>query len=269
MLYNPSTASYQIATQSQAEAGTDNTVLMSPLRSRQLIDKLISPNTLLLIDDFCGGNNTNGSIGELGWTITPKQGPFTCGYSFSQSSFPAGNSGALGALRATTSNILGDGGSFSLQYGSAHQFWPGNSGWDMRWRIQLEQTTNMILRIGFLNDNNPAYNGTPGRGFYFRYSTLASDTNWMAVKTTGSVESVTSMGVAPTTNYVMLRIRRPNGGTTTYFSIDGGTEVGLTSTGGPSTSEACHALIALFTNAASSVAFKIDRFSLIWEGINR
>lgn len=135
----------------------------------------IDPNTIEIRDDFIGGTNTAGQVGQLGWTTTNIVGTPTFGYQAS-TLYPN-----QGIYRITSSAVSGVGGSMYTAGSfvqSTNSF--NKNSWDSFFVFKLNNTTGIRFRLGFSSaigniedsanaiwlryDTNPVYNDT---GFYY------------------------------------------------------------------------------------------------------
>ena len=177
-----------------------------------------APNkdVVLVEDDFLGGTNTSGQVGQNGWNFGAIAGTNT----LSQSIVAEANH--YGIAKLTTG---------SAAAGNGIAMWLGNSAitllnldttiWDMFCVFQLGQTTATRFRAGFHNENASVL-GSGGN--FLRYDTNATyaDTNFKYECRNLSTSTVVDSGIAADTNWHTLRMRSTGG--TINFSLDGGVE---------------------------------------------
>ena len=177
-----------------------------------------APNkdVVLVEDDFLGGTNTSGQVGQNGWNFGAIAGTNT----LSQSIVAEANH--YGIAKLTTG---------SAAAGNGIAMWLGNSAitllnldttiWDMFCVFQLGQTTATRFRAGFHNENASVL-GSGGN--FLRYDTNATyaDTNFKYECRNLSTSTVVDSGIAADTAWHTLRMRSTGG--TINFSLDGGVE---------------------------------------------
>jgi len=162
------------------------------------LDNGIDARRVKMEEWFCGGDAYNGTVytvGELGWRGFAGTGanfakvsgdfPTPCGEQL-QSGTTVGQSSELGM------------GSFIGALGN-HT----DKAWHIVWVFSLSSTANVVFRCG-ISDNQQIFSA--GNGFFLRYSTNASDTNWTYDDFHGAIESVLSSGVAADTNIHTLHM---------------------------------------------------------------
>lgn len=160
---------------------------LTPAAGPQPYDRCDSKTAVCLKDEFWGGVDVTGSIGEIGWNLN--------GGSISACAGIVGDPGCY-ALSTTTSS--GNVASIYTQ-GSANVFAPGS--WDITWRVQLGQVdANTTVHIGMQDSVTTV---TPTNGSYFQR--LDADTNLFCVTRAAGVETRTDSGIAATTNTITLR----------------------------------------------------------------
>lgn len=94
--------------------------------------------------------------------------------------------------------------------------------------FSITPTTNVRVWTGIGGALENATD-TPTQGCWFRYSTSASDTDWMCVTANGSTQTIIDSGVPADTNFHTFQIDYTNPGTSCKFYIDG-TLVGTSTT---------------------------------------
>ncbi len=172
------------------------------------------------VDDFLTGSNETGEIGVLGWSFT--NGTITAANSVQN------HPGLIRRANGTTANQIAS-------------LYLGNSAAQVSFRFDEfdEQTwifrefaagvTDLTVRIGMFADvaGNPS-----SHGVYLEL--LPADSNWFFVSRSASVQTRVDSGVAArTTGWIKIKIRRIDA-STVGFSINGGSEVTITSNIPPS-----------------------------------
>ena len=113
---------------------------------------------------------------------------------------------------------------------SVGQFNPTTALFDIQVAFKLAATTNTAMFIGLMANNAqatiPATNASTFIGL--RYDTSVPDSNYMWGAMGGSAGALTSSGIAADTSWHRFRMRAAVAGTV-LFSLDGGTEVAVSS----------------------------------------
>lgn len=203
-----------------------------------------------LQEEFSTGSNANGSVGALGWA-------FSGGTITMQTS----EAGRPGIIRRDTGATINTNATLSARFTAGAGSFHANDTFDVVWIVRVNTVdANTQVRAGAGNDitANP-----PNDGVYFEK--LAADTNWFSVTRSGGTQTRTDMGVAVTTGWVRLRVRRSSG-SAIAFSIDGGAETTHT-TNIPGTAQMPGAQI--FNTAAASKTIDYDYFDLLITGLSR
>ena len=227
------------------------------------VSDLFLDHTIATLDeDFIGGTNTDGMIGQLGWRLYNIAGT-------SSSVYIAGTSAHPGQFQFASGAASGNGGVVTLLGSSQMVFEIGSAAWELRIAFKLNQTTLTRFRLGMNNDHTTI---DGWRGEYLRYDTSNGDTNFMfVVRDGGGGETATSSGVAVDTNWHTLRIRTITPGSYVYamsLSTNGGafsSEVQVTNTnlvGGQT-----RAIMGIIGNDATAAAksFVLDAVKLRWQ----
>jgi hypothetical protein len=200
-------------------------------------------------DTFAGQNTTSNQIGDLGWAASNGS---TVAPSAPDTGYPGGIS------RSTTSTIS------TVATTTLHALpglFLGSETFDCIIVVKLDQTdSDTTARFGLAGNNisNP-----PTRGIYFEK--LAADTNWFRVTRNASTETRTDTGVAASTSYLKLRIRRVDG-SNVGFTVNAGSEVNQ-SANVPTTS--LFPFLQIVNAAAVAKLFTINYFELRLTGLTR
>jgi len=158
---------------------------------------------------------------------------------------------STGAVAGNTAGVTSPNDSiFQLQYSPSMYF-----------KIKTGSAiTTQRIWIG-MNPSSASNSDTAPDDFIgFRYSSVFPDTNWVFVRKAGAatqVEVDTGVPVTADTVYTFT-VRYQHSGTTIFYSIDGGAEVGYT-TDIPSVTLNYGYEAVIFTTAAFSVHFKITQ----------
>lgn len=204
-------------------------------------------------EDFIGGSTSTLTVGEYGWQITG---------SATVPVYLAAEAGAPGILRRDTSSTSGVVAVLALgASGSGTGIHPSDT-FDLTWRIRLNTNdTDTTVRAGL---NCGATSGDPpADGIYFEK--LAADTNWFRITRASSTETRTSHGVAVSTSFVKMRIRRKDGSTIS-FSINGGAEADVTTN---ITTAGCRPFTHIKNSAAAAKTLDHDYFYMLVSGLSR
>lgn len=165
--------------------------------------------TAWIHEEFMSGDDSQGSIGELGWEFSAAGGTLT------NSNGEENHPGLLSlATGATTGNaiypFIGSGTALDID---------GDDDFDCRWIARLNTgTANTTYRIGLADDL-----GEPGlsNGAFFEKET--ADTNWFRVTESGGTQTRTDTGIAVSGNFDRFRVRRIDA-STIGFTINANTE---------------------------------------------
>lgn len=268
-----------LASASDVTTGTNNNKAVTPagvqvalaagvVTPTALAQNLISPTYFSIRDDFFHpSSTTSGSIGALGWTITGSTGAAVTGQSLD---YP--NPGVIRLTTGGTSNF--DAGLAVNQPSATGPINLMAQNFDSYFVVRVSGTTNIDTKIGFAASGgsgtlNEA--GSAGRGVFFRYRSSLGDTGWTAmvhgwsgteIIQTGSV----SMAMPSSSSFQTLRIRQITA-TTVGFSVNGGTQVVMSSTVGNLDPRRPSIAVSTGTNAAAHV--DVDFFSLGLSGLAR
>lgn len=199
-------------------------------------------------DEFGSGGITAGNIGQLAWANVA--GTVTV---------PSSNAPNVGVIQLATTTALGGFVNISLANTTNAVF--GNLGaqtnWELRFIFKVSSAVTQVFHLGLTNNNTLSTNNPIG--IYLRLDTDApnSDATWKFVCRDATSTTATSSGIAPDTNFHLLRIRSTTAGTI-LFSLDGGSETAiasnvLTVTVGP--------FAMLETRAAATKNLQLDLFS--------
>jgi hypothetical protein len=150
--------------------------------------------------------------------------------------------------------------------------------WDSSWVVLLKTITSVQSRIGYFTSLNTA--AAPTTGFYGRFDTTMSDTQYKGCVTVASTESCTTLGggIAPDgATYVRFRIRQVSGttiGISLYIAgVLQGTEAtfcasGCTVTVTPPTSAMVPGAI-IVTAATAAATLNLDLWAFQMTGLTR
>ena len=202
--------------------------------------------SLKIQDDFCGGSNSSGAIGTMGWVT----GGGTFSYQVSESNHPC-------IVRKTTSAASG---TFSFLYlNSVHaSLLPGPV--DMTYVYRLNSNdANTTCRIGAMALINIA----PTDGIYIEKKD--ADTNWFVVTRASSTETRVDSGVAISTGWFTFRIVRTNSASVAFYI--NGTLVSTSTTNIPSAGLTIGAQIV--NSAAADKSFDLDYAEVTMSGLSR
>jgi len=219
--------------------GSDIQTRTSPLYPYQ--------SSIALQDDFISGNNTNGTVGALGWIVNG-----------GSTTLIASVAGRPGLLRKDTTAASGTIAQFSM-YSSASAIDPGLPH-ILTWVFRLNTNdANTTIRIGMANalTSNP-----PADGIYIEK--LDADTNIFCVTRAGGVQTRTDSGVAVNTNFNTMVYTRNSSGVT--FRVNG-QNVCTHTTNIPTTF--INPGLHIVNSAAASKTIDIDYFEIQVFGLSR
>ncbi len=165
------------------------------------------PSVVTLQDHFMTGATTNGTIGDLGWSVS--------GGSLTLVNAEAGHPGIVRRGTGTTSGTI-----TSIQLRSSSTSMRMDDTFDLRWGIRVGTVdANTRVRAGTM------FQPTADPSSFGAYlEKLTTDTTWFTVTRASDVETRTNTGVTVGSDWITLRIRRIDG-TTVGFSINNGTEI--------------------------------------------
>ncbi len=207
------------------------------------------PTTLYLEDHFASGTSVSGQIGQLGWVATG-------GVISSQVAEP-GYPGITRRDTGTTSGTL-----TSLATRTAAGVLAFAEAFDVRFVLRLnEPDAELRARAGVASaiGSDP-----PASGTYFEK--LGPDTTWFIVTRSGGTETRVNTGVAVSTAWVTLRVRRLSAGSI-GFTINANAEQVIT-TNVPVTGTANVGLHIINVTAVSRT-LDIDWFDMNVTGLVR
>ncbi len=220
------------------------------------------PSVAVVFDDFWNSNSSNGTIGQLGWSLS------TIG-SAPVVTYQAASANHYGVITLGTNAgaTAGQGGSLTLSASVTNGSFfnlGGHDGWDSYFICHPGQLTNIRTRCGFFLDHTTI---PPQTWMGIRYDTNATygDTNYVYECCTAGTctPGVTGQSVSATV-FQTFRIRRPAG--TVLMSVDGGAEVSLASNC-PTGQLTAGFQIATDTNAAKTLF--IDYWAFRETGLGR
>jgi hypothetical protein len=227
------------------------------------VSDLFLDHTIATLDeDFIGGTNADGEVGQLGWRLFIISGTNSTAYLTGSATNP-------GQFQFACGTSSGNAGCMALAGSSLFALSVGSAAWEMRITFKLNQITLTRFRLGLSNDIGTV---DSWRGEYLRYDTSNGDTNFMfVVRDGGGGETATSSGVSVDTNWHTLRIRTITPGSYIYgmsLSTSGGafsSEVQVTNTnlsGGLT-----RGIVGIIGNDATAAAksFVLDAVKLRWQ----
>ena len=218
--------------------GSDYSTRQSPLYPYR--------NSIFLQDDFIGGTNTTGNIGQLGWSISAGTMALT-----------ASSTDHFGVYRMDTTAVIN---TLARVFMTLPTFTPMNVPHNEIYVIRLNQVdANTTARFG---DSDGFGANPPTNGIYFER--LTTDTNWFGVTRSGGTQTRVDTGVAADTNFHTFQFNVSSANVD--FLVDN-TLTGSSTTNIPTVG----ALMGFFlTNtAAASKTMDIDYFQIIFSGMNR
>lgn len=219
--------------------------------------EMISPpvadplTTVDLVEDFIGGTNTSGEIGDKGWLWANG----TIASVIAEANHP-------GILRRDTTATISTTAYLTLRAGTGIGHLLASMMFDITWVFRLNTNdADTRMRIGLSDD--PAVDA-PTNAIYLE-KTLA-DASWFGVCRAASVESRTAALGAVDTGWHKIRIRRIDA-TTVGFILDAGAEATL-ATNVPN-AVAVQPSSHIFNNAAAVKTIDYDFFRMKIVGLVR
>jgi len=176
-------------------------------------DLFIQEDIATIYEDFIGGTNTDGSIGNLGWRIYSTAGT-------SAQTYISGELNHPGIFRIASGIVSGNGQQMCLAGSSVMTFGDPTSGaLYERTIVRMNAATSVRMRLGFGNGTSAAAT----RFFGVRFDTTQGDTNFMAVayNADGTENDAVSLGVAADTAWHKFDIERVSN-TSIRARCDGG-----------------------------------------------
>lgn len=245
----------EFASQAEAEAGTENTKTMTPLRTAQAIRSItIDRSRVAFEEDWIGA--TSAGSGHRSWTSRAILSGATSTYNAGDADHPAA------AEIRTGTGSSGNGYSIQLTPGNADNWFDTSKVFDNTWIFRF--TTSIAAtkaRIGFANSGS----GEPTDGVWVRYD-VGTDTNLTFVCRNSSTETTVDTGVPPVLNtWYRVRIRH-TGDSAIKFTLDSGTEESI-ATNIPTT--LLRPSFILTNSTTTEVRINIDYMSLVIEGLSR
>jgi len=202
---------------------------------------------IALQDEFQGGVNTNGTVGQLGWIVS---GGTTTNLS-SETANP-------GLIRKATTAVSGTFAQLSLA-SSGNNIDPA-SPHSIAWITRLNTNdANTTVRYGAFTSTTSA----PANGIYIEK--LDADTNWFCITRAGGVQTRTDSGVATSTSFTRFSYTRNSSGV--MFSINNSTNVCTHTTNIPTSF--LNPAVQITNSSAADKTTDIDYFQLIISGLNR
>jgi hypothetical protein len=194
------------------------------------------------VDDFLGGSNETGEVGELGWNFT--NGSMTALSELQNHP---------GVYRRTGSATANQVCAFRLHGNLAFRFDEFHAT-TIIFKETLA-TTDATWQIGILSTFTSL---TQTHGCYLEV--LPADANWFFVTNNGTSPHRVDSGVAQSTGWIKIRIRRVSS-TIVAFSINGGAEVQL-STNIPDAADAFDVGVCSANTSTTARVIDLDFWSL-------
>lgn len=205
-------------------------------------------STIALQDEFCTGTNSNGNIGDLGWSSAG-----TISTTTGTADHPCLYRVNTGSSSATTAAIHF---AVSVSYSPTYAH-------SLIWQVRLNTNdANTTTRFG---EANSVLGAPPDDGIYFEK--LDADTNWFCVTRAATVQtgSRTDSGVAVSTNFIEFGISRNSSGVT--WTINGAPVCGTHTTNIPTVMVGAYGYI--INSAAAPKTFDADYFQFMQSGLSR
>ena len=159
---------------------------------------------VVFFDDFVGGTNASGDVGENGWSFSASGGSMFAGADLGRpgsrtlrTNTTAGNRIGLSTLAVT---ILINGGEI-LEIGA-----------------KLSAAATSIVRLGFGDTYNSA--NFPTDGIWFEFNTDSSATNWHIGASAGGTKTFTQTSKTADTNWHRYKIKVSDDASSASFYID-------------------------------------------------
>lgn len=154
-----------------------------------------------LYDEFMGGENTNGTIGSLGWNVHDIGGASTITLN---PTTPTAVADRPGVLAVATPAIASQGTTLALAKSNNASMVIG-AGHTMKTAVAVGSTTNQVLRVGLHSQTTTSTQ--PVSGVWWE-ADPAADTNWRYCHGNGTTATCASSGIVITANsWVRLEIR--------------------------------------------------------------
>jgi hypothetical protein len=164
-----------------------------------------NPSTdLALVDDFLGGVNTTGNLGQLGWSFTNGTYAAVNGVTNHPGIFNLSQANVVARLR-----LGGNSSDTGVSFSTADNY-------DMNFVVRPNggSIANTIKRIGMMDN---ASGNPPANGIYFEYSTTAGDTTWQCVTRSGGTQTRTNSTITVASGtWANLRVKK-NGANVDFY----------------------------------------------------
>lgn len=187
---------------------TDNTFVLTDSTTGAAVWSKINndnPSTdLNLVDDFLGGVNTTGNLGQLGWTFTNGTYTAVTGVTNHPGIFNLSQNNVVARLR-----LGGNSSDTGVSFSTADNY-------DMNFVVRPNggSVANTIKRIGMMDN---ASGSPPSNGIYFEYSTTAGDTTWQCVTRSGGTQTRTNSTITVASGtWANLRVKK-NGSNVDFY----------------------------------------------------
>jgi hypothetical protein len=230
------------------------------------------PTVSFTQEDFIGGRNSDGTIGNFGWRFTAiGTTPIIVGIS------PVAPQAGVIQLSTAAGATAGQGGSMGLDsvitpVGNLASNLVGTVGWQVQWIFKLGQTTATRFRCG-LDSLQSALVGL--NGLHLRYDTNASfgDTNFMFESLVGGVATSVDSTIPVDTNWHRVKITSTTAGTAIFTLYDSGGVLQSTKTLAISFNDASafgtSLFVAIGTDATAQKSVQLDYASMYLTGLAR
>lgn len=193
--------------------------------------------TMDMFEDFCGGSNTNVTIGSWQWALSNGQGSF-----LTESNRPCVFQRSTGSSSGTQAQMYAP--------NDADGWFYITDSWTIDWSVRLNTNdANTTVRVGLSCGSLLIQ---PAAGAYFEK--LDGDTNWFRVSRASSTETRQDTGTATGTGWIKFTIRYT--GSAVGFAINGGSESTI-STNNPS-GTGCVPWTSMINSTAAAKTIDID-----------
>lgn len=199
----------------------------------------LPPATVRLTEEFLGGTQAQGQLGELGWFFT--NGAMTS---------PTAVAGHPGVVRRTSGTTINQVATLGLS-GATKSFLPDITDWT--WIVRPVDVTDVTTRIGLIDANT---SDPPANGVYLER--LTADTNWFLVTRAAATQTRVDTGVAYSATWLKAAFVNANG--TVSVSINGGAPIS-SNTNLPTTTSLMP-LAQIIPALASARSMDFDHFTL-------
>ena len=248
-------------------SGTETPAATSLITLTDAVNFITNPNNIIVRDDFINGGSTNQTIGDLGWYSFSAGGGAGSSITGPTAVFPN-----IGARILTCANATDAG---QVIYLPSITSLLTYAGWEFCFVVELNQTTDCDLIVGFTKDNGSIGIGKfGGISFGARYSS-ATDTNFMFYSKNTNLTFAAndasnyaiSSGVVAGTTYNTFRIRSIVAGAL-QMSINGGSFVAV-NTSSITTTGIFIPFFYIATRTTTSKSIDVDFYSMKMQGVAR